>query len=179
MTKTKEECLIKNGLIGFDLGNNQNKIFAAMEEYAKSYAKTEDIQPKEKDDLEIAYDAIKKDKEQQIKKEFIKVCSSHPTKEKVQTAEAKTPEQMLYPLHYHHFDELEMSVSFDDAVKVAYAYAEQRLSQSNGAQDCLNTILKSSYESFENPLRKEVISVKDVINGFTEYFGVKAPESPF
>lgn len=36
MKKTKEECLLMNGIMSFDLGKNESKFFKAMDDYAKS-----------------------------------------------------------------------------------------------------------------------------------------------
>lgn len=36
MRKTKQECLLMNGIMGFDLGKNESKFFKAMDDYAKS-----------------------------------------------------------------------------------------------------------------------------------------------
>jgi hypothetical protein len=36
MKKTKEECLLMNGIMSFDLGKNESKFFKAMDDYATS-----------------------------------------------------------------------------------------------------------------------------------------------
>lgn len=39
MKKTKEECLLMNGIIGFDLGKNEARIFKAMDDWATDVVK--------------------------------------------------------------------------------------------------------------------------------------------
>jgi len=39
MKKTKEECLLMNGIMGFDLGKNEARIMKAMDDWAKDAVK--------------------------------------------------------------------------------------------------------------------------------------------
>lgn len=54
-----------------------------------------------------------------------------------------------------------------------------RFIKASEVKDLLHTILKSQQEIYKNGLRVEVVSVNDLKNGFSEYFGITEDEPDF
>lgn len=45
MKKTKEECLLMNGIMSFDLGKNEARIMKAMDDWAEDVVKNNIVKP--------------------------------------------------------------------------------------------------------------------------------------
>ena len=58
MKKTKEECLLINGIMSFDLGKNESNFFKAMDDYATSKMIEENKSMLEMAELHSYYRAV-------------------------------------------------------------------------------------------------------------------------
>ena len=65
MKKTKEECLLMNGIMSYDLGKNEARIMKAMDDWANNVAKNNIVLPNVSGQSELLFAFIA-----EVKKEF-------------------------------------------------------------------------------------------------------------
>lgn len=138
----------------------------------------------------LLFDGIDNTLKKEVSEKVYHLCENHfePKELPKQLKEVKLVDLVLaaakYGFDYRDNSQHQGEVPKGNVLQWLQYYKEQNKINfeevnEDAIADCMNTILKSSYETINDVFRRTVVPKEAITNAFNEYFGVKENEPEF